>query len=266
MSFLNALHSRCLLADGAMGSELQKRGLPFATSADQWSVSHPQEVLAVHQAYVAAGCELILTNTLTANTTMYDEAQTIAINRAAVGLARQSGAKWVAGSMGPGADEPQARALAEAGVDAFWLETQLGISQVVDSIAACRRVSATLPILVSFSFHQPTPITHSGESALEIAEIMPAYGVSALGINCGHGFRHVESVLSQISATTSFPLILKPNAGIPYSDTDGVKYEGTAQEWVVKFSSLQVPELAIIGGCCGTTPAYLAALHQKFMT
>jgi 5-methyltetrahydrofolate--homocysteine methyltransferase len=263
MSFTHALQTRRLLADGAMASELQKRGLPLYTAADQWSLAHPEEVLAVHQAYVAAGCDIVLTNTLTANATTYTPEDATAINRAAVALARQSGATWVAGSMGPGADDSQATALAEAGVDLFWLETQLSLAQVLDSIAACRRANATLPIIVTFSFHQPTAITHAGESVAEIGKTLTKCGVSALGANCGNGFIHLETVLSQFSANTTLPLVLKPNAGIPIPENHELKYETSPQEWAEHLCSLMIPQVSIIGGCCGTTSAHLTTIHAQ---
>lgn len=263
MSFSETLRTRRLLADGAIGTELQKRGLPLYTSADEWSLTHPDEVLAVHRAYVAAGCDIVLTNSMTANATTHTPEDAIAINRAAVALARQSGASWVAGSMGPGADELQATALAEAGVDFFWLETQLGIAPVLDSIAACRRAHATLPIVVTFSFHQPTAITRSGESAIEIAKSLAESEISAIGVNCGNGLLHLESVLTDFAENTTLPLIIKPNAGIPILDEQHLNYQVSPQEWVESLRLFLTPRIHIVGGCCGTTPAHLVLLHKK---
>jgi len=262
MSFTKALQTSRLLADGAMASELQKRGLPLYTAADQWSLSHPDKVLAVHHSYVAAGCDIVLTNSLTANSTTYTPEEATAINRAAAALARQSGATWVAGSMGPGADDTQATALAEGGVDVFWLETQLSLAQVLESIAACRRANATLPIIVTFSFHQLTAITHAGETVAEIVKTLTESGVSALGANCGNGFIRLKTILSQFSENTGLPLVLKPNAGIPIIENQQLKYEASPQEWVEHLFSLLIGQVCVIGGCCGTTPEHLSTLRK----
>jgi 5-methyltetrahydrofolate--homocysteine methyltransferase len=262
MSFTQAFQTRRLLADGAMASELQKRGLPLHIAADQWSLSHPQAVMAVHQAYVAAGCDIILTNTLTANATTYGSDPATAINRAAVGIARQSGAMWVAGSMGPGADDTQALALAGAGVDVFWLETQLSLPQVVDSIAACRRASITIPIIVTFSFHQPTAITHTGETVSELAKILTDLHVCAIGANCGNGFIHLDTVVKELTQNSTLPVVLKPNAGIPEVEGQQVIYNLPPSAWVKPLTALLSPQVCIVGGCCGTTPAHLTMLHH----
>lgn len=262
MSFIQALQSRRLLADGAMASELQKRGLPLHIAADQWSLSHPQAVMAVHQAYVAAGCDIILTNTLTANATTYGSDHATAMNRAAFGIARQSGAKWVAGSMGPGADDTQALALAEAGVDVFWLETQLSLTQVLDSIAACRRASITIPIIVTFSFHQPTAITHTGETVSEIAKILTDFRICAIGANCGNGFIHLDTVVNELMQNSTLPLVLKPNAGIPQVKGQQLTYNLPPEAWVKRIAALLSPQVHIVGGCCGTTPTHLTMLHH----
>ena len=143
-----------LLADGAMGTLLQAYGLPVGTRADGWVEEHPATVAALHEGYVAEGSQLVLTNTLNAHEGNFSAERVAALNRAAVALARRSGVRWVAGSLGPGAGAAQAQALAEAGVDIFWIETQLSIPQALATVAACQQ-SGALPIVVTFSFHRP---------------------------------------------------------------------------------------------------------------
>lgn len=265
MFFSKALRERRLLADGAMATELQKRGLPLHNPADPWVLTHPDAVLAVHQSYVAAGCELLLTNSMNANASAYPVEEAIAMNRAAVGIARQSGARWVAGSMGPGADEIQATALAEAGVDLFWLETQLTLTGVLDSITACRQVAPTTPILVTFSFHQPTTVTHTGETIAEIATSLSDKGIVAIGVNCGNGFMNLDRVVEEFMIHTSLPLVLKPNAGIPVIENDHLIYTLSPHDWHTHLTSLITPQIRIIGGCCGTTPAHLEHVHKTLI-
>jgi 5-methyltetrahydrofolate--homocysteine methyltransferase len=265
MSFTELLQQRRLLADGAMGTELQQRGLPLYTPADQWSLSHPDIVLALHQAYVAAGSEMVLTNSMSANGSNYPSETVVAINRAAVTIARQGGARWVAGSMGPGADEVQIGALADAGVDLLWLETQLSLVQVLNSIAACRRTAPNLPLIVTFSFHHPTPTTHTGETIAEIAKTVSEFEISAIGANCGNGLKNLSTIIEQFTRYTSLPLVLKPNAGIPVLENNYPIYRLSPQEWCTQLTTLLTPRVCIVGGCCGTTPEHLRLLHKNLI-
>jgi 5-methyltetrahydrofolate--homocysteine methyltransferase len=263
--FTELLQRHPLLADGAMGTILQQHGLPLHTTAAQWSLSHPDTVLAIHQEYVAAGSEIVLTNSMSANDSNYPSETAVAINRAAVTIARQSGARWVAGSMGPGADEVQAGTLANVGVDLFWLETQLSLAQVLNSIAACRRAAPNLPLVITFSFHHPTPTTHTGETISEIAKTLSEHGISAIGANCGNGIETLSTIMEQFAQYTSLPLVLKPNAGIPVLENNYPIYRLSAQEWCTQLTTLLTPRICIVGGCCGTTPEHLRLLHKNLI-
>jgi 5-methyltetrahydrofolate--homocysteine methyltransferase len=234
-----------LLADGAMGTMLQQVGLPPGTPSAPWTLTHPGLVAAVHAAYVAVGCELLLTNTL--NT------EAAALNEAAVRLARQSGARWVAGSLGPGAGASQVDALLRAGVDLLWLETQLSLEESLRSVALCQAAS-DLPRVVTFSFHREDGLTHAGEHAAEVARALEAAGASVVGLNCGAGLRGIAARLAEMSSACALPLALKPNAGLPALDE---------RQWASALVALLTPRVRLLGGCCGSTPAALAMLKQQ---
>ncbi len=259
MHFTETLHTTRLIADGAMGTELQKRGLPFNTPADGWVLSHPDEVLAVHRSYVAAGSQVVLTNTLNTNTATYDPQQVDRMNRHAAAVARQSGAAWVAGSVGPGGDATQLRALAAGGVDLIWMETQLCLADVVALIAICRAITP-LPIVVSFSFHREDGRTHAGDDPRDIARTLSALDVAAIGMNCGNGLALVPIVLQLLRENTSLPLILKPNAGTPIVANTVLSYPLTATSWATEMHKMLSPAVHLIGGCCGTSPAFIREL------
>lgn len=258
-SFTNTLHTTRLIADGAMGTELQKRGLPVYTPADRWVLTHSDDVLAVHRAYVEAGSQVVLTNTLNANASTFTAEEATTINHKAVEVARQSGSAWVAGSVGPRGDETQIRALADSGVDALWLETQMNLADVERLIAICQRVTS-LPIVVSFSFHRPDGLTHAGDTPQTIAETLTTPGVDALGANCGNGLDILPAILQSLRENTTLPLILKPNAGIPVVTNDVITYPLTAASWAAKMREILLPDVHLVGGCCGTTPAYIREL------
>jgi 5-methyltetrahydrofolate--homocysteine methyltransferase len=252
--FLTCLRSGPLiLADGAMGTMLQQRGLPPGEWSARWSLSHPEQVSAVHRAYVAAGSEVVLTNSFGAHERAFSAAEVAAINAAAVRLARDSGARWVAGSLGPGAGMSQVTALASAGVDLFWLETQLGRRQAVDTIATCRASAPGIPIIVTFSFHRADGRTQLGEEISHVAAAMETVGVAAVGLNCGNGLAGVCGVVEALAGATSLPLVVKPNAGLPHPTE--------ASAWAAELRAALIPQVRLLGGCCGATPDHLATLQ-----
>jgi 5-methyltetrahydrofolate--homocysteine methyltransferase len=211
---------------------------------------------------VEAGSEIVLTNTLNAHEGNYPANRVVALNTAATRLARQSGARWVAGSMGPGAGEVQARALLQAGIALFWIETQLDLAQAQRTIAACQRVSDT-PIVVAFSFHREDGLTQSGESAAEVASAMTAHGACAVGLNCGVGLQGATERLAEMAAATHLPLVFKPNVGLPRLSAHGWVYELGAGAWAAGVGKRLTERVQIVGGCCGTTPAHIAALRAR---
>ncbi len=237
-----------------MGTMLQQAGLPVGTPSAPWTLSHSAQVAAVHAVYVAVGCELVLTNTLNAHESIVYTQQGIDLNEAAVRLARQSGARFVAGSLGPGAGESQVAALLRAGVDLLWLETQLNLAETLQSVAICQDIS-TLPLVVTFSFHRENGRTHVGESAAEVARTLEAAGVTAVGLNCGNGLQGIAARLTEMSTACSLPLALKPNAGLPALE---------AQGWASELAALLTPRVRLLGGCCGSTPTHLAVLKQLY--
>lgn len=250
-----------LLADGAMGTMLQTMGLPVGAAADEWVETHPAAVAALHERYVAAGSQLVLTNTLNAHEGNFPVERVAALNRAAVALARRSGARWVAGSLGPGAGEMQARALAQAGVDIFWIETQLSLPQALATVAACQRAGAA-PIVVTFSFHRPDGRTQAGETGTEVGHALAAAGVAAIGANCGLAPMGLAERLTELAQSSPLPLVLKPSAGLPVQEGERWHYPTPPEAWASEVAALCGPRVRVVGGCCGTTPTHLAALGR----
>lgn len=251
-----------ILADGAMGTMLQQAGLPVGTASAIWSASHPDDVQAVHTAYVAAGSQVVLTNTFNAHPPLVPIEEAASLNRAAVTLARQSGARWVAGSVGPGAEAAQAHALADAGVDLFWIETQLSLEEALRTVAACQQVGSA-PIVVTFSFHRGDGRTHAGETAAEVASTLEQCGIAAVGLNCGNALAGARQRLREIADACSLPLVLKPNAGLPRQAGDYWVYDLSPDEWANQIVEALVPQVRLIGGCCGTTPAHILTLGER---
>jgi 5-methyltetrahydrofolate--homocysteine methyltransferase len=281
MGFLDKLATgETILADGAMGTMLQAAGLEKGHAPEEMNLTHPDTVLAVHRGYVDAGSELILTNTFGANRFRLDKYgladRVFEISRMAAEIARESGAVFVAGSLGPtgeffapvgslNAEEAreafaeQAKGLADDGVDCLVIETMSDLKEAEAAIQGARD-STDLPLLCTMTFQHKLH-TVMGVTARQAAEKLSGWGVTAMGANCGTGPEEVEKVLEEMRQTCPQAiLIAKPNAGVPRLVQGRTEYDATPQlmaEYAQRFAQLGV---TIIGACCGSTPEHIAAM------
>ncbi|MCI0661065.1 MAG: homocysteine S-methyltransferase family protein, partial [Acidobacteria bacterium] len=212
-ALLEALESRILLGDGAMGTQLQIAGLPSGHCGEAWNLDHPDRILKIQRAYAAAGSDCILSNTFGASRIMlnrHGEAERTAdINRAGVAIAREAlqGRGFVLGDIGPfgGLMEPygeipscdvefafreQARALVEAGADGIIIETQTALEELEIAIEASKEAGAAV-IIGSIAFDKMLDVddvrTMMGVSPEQAAEFMVKHGCNILALNCGTG-------------------------------------------------------------------------------
>jgi homocysteine S-methyltransferase len=291
-AFLERLDRGPLLADGAMGTMLYARGVPFDQGFDALNVAHPEVVRAVHAEYLAAGAELIETNTFGANRFKLGlhslENQVGAINRAGAavaGSAREAAAAgravWIAGSIGPigrplaplgattaaearAAFTEQAAALAEGGVDLLIFETFSDLRELAEGVSAAR-ASTDLPIIAQMTF------THEGKTLLghtpaEIVARLEELGAHVIGANCSVGSQGILQVMEQSVLTSRAPLSAMPNAGFP-SYVDGRIIYFSTPAYMADYARRMVElGVAIVGGCCGTTPAHIAAMRDVLAT
>lgn len=277
-----------LLADGATGTNLYNMGLASGEPPDLWCETHPDKVRDLHHAMVAAGADIILTNSFGANSHRLRLAgaadRVVALNRTAATLAREAADKaerevLVAGSIGPTGEimapmgrlteaeaarifTEQALALRDSGVDLLWVET---ISSIEELRAASTAAGATgLPWCGMMSF-EPGGWTMMGvtppQLAAQVERLSPH--PAAYGANCGTGPAELLlAVAGFASSGNEHPMIAKPNAGVPRHEDGGLIYDATPPvmaEFAVLARDLGV---RIIGGCCGTTPAHLRAMHD----
>ncbi|HBI41907.1 MAG TPA: hypothetical protein DDY78_03495 [Planctomycetales bacterium] len=277
--FLDALRSgRVLLMDGAMGTELQRAGLKPGECGELWNLTHPEKVRAIHQANVDAGAEVLLTNTFQANPAAlqrYNAAdQCEAICRAAVELARQAAGadRWVLGDIGPYQSDVElqglqtlVKALAQAGTDGFLIETcsdpypLLNLWKVLDYPLRQR-----FPVLISFTYRRDRDNqvrTIGGLSADQIASWIDDCSVPALGINCGRdiGLPQIAEVVVAYRGNVSRPIFVRPNAGTPKQVEDRWIYPHSPEYMASWLPELLKAGVSMVGGCCGTTPAHIAA-------
>ena len=267
-----------LLLDGATGSNLMKAGMPKGVCAETWILDHPQAILDLQRAYVAAGSQVLLAPTFTAGRMYLSqhglEGELKELNRCLVALSREAaqGQAWVAGDMTTmgRADVPyetmleyyheQAQALAEAGVDLILCETLMGHDEAMAALEGCRMAAAELPVCCSFSV-TADGMLYFGGSVYEAAPQVAEFGADAVGINCSVGPDQLESVVRALRESLTVPVIAKPNAGMPEIDDQGnAHYSMHAADFGRHMAALHRAGASILGGCCGTEPPYIAAL------
>lgn len=277
-NILEALRERVVVADGAMGSLLFERGVDSASCYDALNLTDPALVRSIHQAYAAAGAEVVETNTFGANRVKlgrFDLAhrmREINVRGAELARAEAGDGRWVAGAMGPlgrmGEDvvEPaevegifaeQARALVEGGADFIMLETFASLTLL---LAALRGVkgSVDVPVAAQMVFTQRGR-THSGRSARECFEALIAAGADMVGLNCGIGPKNALEVVQGLGPVT-VPLSVLPNAGFPEAAGDRLMYASSPEYFARQTAACASHGARLLGGCCGTGPEHIAAL------
>jgi 5-methyltetrahydrofolate--homocysteine methyltransferase len=275
-----------VLIDGAMGTMLMAQGLVFGDPPDQWNVLPDKQakVRAVYRGYLDAGSQIILTNSF--GGTRYRlkmhnlQDQVFEINRAAAALARdEAGERVVAGSMGPTGElfEPmgqmtyagavdafaaQAEGLAAGGADVLWIETMSDLNEVRAAVEGARSAAPQLPIVTTMTF-DTRGFTMMGVSPAQAIEALAALNVAAIGGNCGNGPDELEAVLVGMrTVNAEIPLVAKSNAGMPTLVDGAAVYNASPEIMQNHAKRFRAFGATLIGGCCGNTPAHIAAMHQ----
>lgn len=291
MTFEEAiLTRRPLLADGATGTMLQSMGLPTGDPPEKWTLENPDAVRELARQYAEAGSDIVYTNTFGANRIRLQrfklDDKVAELNRLAVQLAREGVNKanrpsstsiFVVASIGPTGEliepygdlEPeaardafaeQAAALAGSGVDAFVCETFSDLTEALVCLEAVRSV-AKVPVMVSMSFEENLR-TMMGVTPEDAVNKLLDAGAFAAGANCSAGPEVVEQSIKAMKAERPDALLLaKPNAGKPKLIEGKLVYPVTPEEMAEFALRMRDLEVAIIGGCCGTTPKHIAAMR-----
>jgi homocysteine S-methyltransferase len=277
----DALAAGPLLLDGAMGSLLYERGVLHTRSYDELNLSQPELIRTVHRDYVAAGADLIETNTFGSNRIALARhglaEQVAAINRAGVELARAAAGDraFVAGAVGPSgvkfgiathAERRMARfALAEqidtlvlAGVDAILLETFTSILEMEVAIEVAKERGPRVPVFAMMVF-DAHGLGDGGLPPVEIADRMIAAGADVVGGNCGLGPAELYQVATGMVGRGK-PVIAQPNAGLPASVEGRTLYVANPEHFGVFARRMLKSGVRLVGGCCGTTPAHTRAM------
>jgi 5-methyltetrahydrofolate--homocysteine methyltransferase len=285
-------HGPVLLLDGGMGSMLMARGLAAGEAPERWTLERGDEIVAVHRAYVDAGSDAVQTCSFGAHPLRLAAAGLAGrageVATAATALARQAGARYVIGDIGPtgeylppvGRGEPEAfrsgfaelgRAFAAAGVDALHVETMSDLAEARIALAALLEAAPGIPVCVSLTFEQTKRgfFTVMGNRLEEALPALAAAGAAAIGANCtltSADFRALAAAAR--AACGDAPLVLQPNAGRPRLEDGLALYDQTPMEFAVDLAA-SAAAVAVggarlaVGGCCGTDPRFIAALAAE---
>jgi 5-methyltetrahydrofolate--homocysteine methyltransferase len=237
------------VGDGAMGTELQRAGLAVGECGERWVLEHPDRVEAIHAAYIAAGSQAIITNTFGAN-------------------------RWVLGRYGLDARREletefarQARALLEGGADGIIIETMSALEEVTAAIRAARAEGAPF-VIASLAFDRlPNGAvrTMMGVSPQQAADAIAAEGAQVIGANCGTRMIPADftEVTRAFAEAATLPVMIQANAGSPELVDGRAVYRLSPDAFADGMAEVIAAGARLVGGCCGTTPAHIAALAAR---
>ncbi len=284
-NIIDELKKRVIVADGAMGTELQKYDiLKSGESPESLNLTNPGAILGIHKNYIDAGAEIIVTNSFGANRIKLSDFglddKVAQINTNAVTIAAKAAegrAVWVAGSIGPTGKfvEPngeltfaeaiavfseQAELLCKAGANLITLETFMDIKELKAALIAVKSVT-DIPVIAMMTFTE-TERTLLGTTPEAAAVVADALGADVIGANCGLGTDKIYSIVSRMAAVTNKPLIAQPNAGLPRFSSGKIKFQESSEDMLSSMKNFSFYP-SIIKGCCGTDPSYIRLIKSN---
>ncbi len=286
MDILQELQNRILFCDGGMGSLLQEAGLKPGELPGTWNITHPEELVKIHKAYLEAGADIVTTNTFGVDRLKYNENtefQLEPVIRAAVTNAkeaiRQSGKQaWIGLDMGPTGKllKPMGdlafedccaiyREVVEIGADAgadFVLIETMSDSYETKAAVLAAKEGCNLPVFVTVTFDERGKLLTGGSPA-SIVAMLEGLGVDVLGMNCGLGPVQMKEILKDILEVSSIPVMINPNAGLPRSENGKTVYDIDAAHFAKTEEEIVDMGARIVGGCCGTTPEHIRMVAER---
>lgn len=282
--FLSSILKKVLLYDGSKGVMLQRRGLKGNEASESWNLSKPEEVKNLYSAYKEAGSDVIQTNTFPGNRVTLEKHglgnEIYQLNFAGVKLAKEIAGEetYVAASVGPTGlmFEPagdlsfaeayeifkeQLRAIEDAGADLVNFETFTDLNEMRAAILAAKETTS-LPVIASLTFNENCR-TLSGNSAEACAIVCQSLGAAVVGANCSGGPDSLLEPIRKMYSVASIPLSVKANAGLPELVEGEAVYKQKPEEFSAYTQEFIENGVRLIGGCCGTTPEFIAALKKE---
>ena len=275
-----------VVGDGAMGTMLQESGLTDGGAPELWNVQSPEKISAIYEAYAKAGANLITTNTFggtSARLKLHNlQDRVYELNLAGTQLAREVADRYgalVAGDIGPTGEimQPigplsmddaralfaeQAKGLIDGGADYMLIETMSYLDEVQAAVEGIREVDAEIPIVATMSF-DTNYHTMMGVSPRQAAETIASWGVRVVGANCGNGPAEIEVIMTQMAQyrPEGIYLMAQSNAGMPQFVAGEIQYDGTPEVMADYALLMRNFGVNVIGACCGSTPAHIAAMQ-----
>ena len=276
-----------MILDGATGTELTKRGMPQGACTERYVLEHPDVITALQQEYIAAGSDAVLAPTFGANRSTLErhgykpeEVQQVCWDLYQITKNHAKG-KLVAGDMSPtgylmqpfGDTAPetvyeiyreQAATLLECGVDFFFIETMITAAEARLAVRAVRDLSQEIPVFVSMTVNENGKTMYGDALDAVLLTLIP-YDIQGFGCNCSIGPDVIARALkpaAPIAKRYGIPLIAKPNAGMPVTDESGTHFPLQPADMAAAVDRFVGMGVGVFGGCCGTTPAHIAAIAQ----
>lgn len=282
--FAQLTQEKTIILDGATGSNLLKRGMPYGVCPELWITEHRDVMIKLQKEYIEAGSNIIYAPTFSGNRIKLKEYGLLErmeeLNRALVKVSREAagGQALVAGDitmtgaqLTPMGDltfdelvdiyKEQIGIIAEAGVDLLVIETMMSLQETRAAVIAARE-TCDLPVMATLSF-QENGKTLYGASAKAAVAVLQGMGVDAVGLNCSAGPDKMLPVVKEMKQYASIPVIAKPNAGMPKLNADGTTdYDMGSEVFAEHMEALLAAGAVIVGGCCGSTPEFIGKLAE----
>ena len=285
MNIKEYLKQNILYLDGGMGTLLQARGLEAGELPERWNLSHADVITDIHRAYFDAGCNVVNTNTFGANSLKFSDDELEAIICAAIKNARRAAKescgeqpKWVALDIGPTGRmlKPYGDLDFEDAVAVFAKTVRLGVRYGADLVLIetmndsyeskaallAAKENCDLPVFVSNAYGEDGKLMTGATPAAMVA-MLEGMGADAIGVNCSLGPKALAPVVDEYLKCASVPVILKPNAGLPRAVSGVTVFDVDSVEFAKEVTELVRRGVRVVGGCCGTTPEYIAAVVEK---
>jgi len=277
------LSKRLIVLDGAMGTQLQHRGMPQGVCPETWCIKNPHILTKVHQEYVASGADIVYTCTFGANAfklTQYGAGNVEEINTQLARVARKAVGPniLVAGDIGPTGEfidpfgsipfekavdtfKQQIKGLLAGGVDLLVIETMMDIQEARAALIAARELTTKF-VMVTMTI-EPSGRTLNGTDPLTALITLQSLGANAVGCNCSLGPKEMCRFIDAMKPYATVPLIAKPNAGLPQLKDGRTVFQMNPREFAQGAKMLVRSGANLIGGCCGTTPEHIQALKAS---
>lgn len=281
--FLDLIKNGPIILDGATGTNLQKAGMPTGVCPEQWILDHKDVLLQLQKSYKEAGSKIVYAPTFSGNRIKLEEygleQEIKKINTELVKLSKEAIGEdgYVAGNITMTGEQlypmgslffeelvdiykEQAGYMIEAGVDLFVVETMMSLAETRAAVIAIKEI-CDLPIMVSMTYNEDGRTLYGTDPETAVV-VLQSLGVDMIGTNCSTGPKEMVEILKKMRPYANVPLFAKPNAGLPELVDGETVYQMTPEEFASYGVELVKNGAAVVGGCCGTTPAHMKALYE----